>query len=616
MAIGAFLINQSDDYDVWWHVVIGKNILSDLSIPTVDQFARASLGRPYHDSHWLFQIMLAVSDRFGGMVGVEAFMVAIWTATLAFCRKAASQWSSPLTSDVLLFLAAMASVERFIPRPEIISFLMISLFYLLLQKGKYKTWPEMTIFAALQAIWANSHGLFVFGPVMAGCYLLVAVVRFVKNKEEKEIFSLSRLMLVLLAGTLATPFGLNGWRYALLLFTEATSSSSVILKSVGELRPTFCSAAMSTTAFWFYVVLLVVAIIAIIPAALRKSVPLERLLIVCVMGAASLTGRRNVVLFALVAAPLISELLPDFFSLKGKCARITTVATTIVILAWSWYPLSGRFYLANSIPSQFGWGASPLFFPLGLPTFLERINFKGQVFNSNALGGFYLYHRYPNQIPLTDGRWEVYENGKLESIWEAPHNKLKWRQLIEAYDIRGLLIGHASPEAKALLPFLPTDSGWRLVYLDYAASFWLRTDVAPLPPAISLSAGTSLALQPLGVENGLMMNHFFELTGSKELQLRNLQQTLAFARDSESIPERIGTIEIESGKMAEAEYTFKELNQRYPKNIIALKNLAFLAYQRGDTKNAELLLRHVLSINPNDKESRKNLLLVGHRSIK
>jgi hypothetical protein len=331
------------------------------------------------------------------------------------------------------------------------------------------------------------------------------------------------------------------------------------------------------------------------------------------MGAASLTGRRNVVLFALVAAPWISELLPDFFSLSKKCARFTAVAATIVILAWSWYPLSGRFYLANSIPAQFGWGASPIFFPLGLPAFLERINFKGQVFNSNALGGFYLYHRFPNQIPLTDGRWEIYENGILESIGEAPHNKRKWRQLIETYDIRGLLIGHASPEAKALLPFLPTDPRWRLVYLDYAASFWLRTDITRLPPAIDLSAGT---YSPPRVENALMINHFFELTGSKEMQLRNLRQILAFTRDSESILEHIGTIEIELGKMAEAEYTFKKLNQRYPKNIVALKNLAFLAYQRNDMKNAYLLLRQVLSINPNDEDSQKNILLVGRNSIK
>lgn len=606
-AVGAFLVNQIYDLDVWWHLAIGNDILTSRAIPVADHFARAGLDRPYHDSHWLFQVMLASVHRVGGMTGVEAFMVAVWTMALLFCRQAMRRWVSPVVSNILLFCVAMASVERFLPRPEIITFLMIAIFYLMLQNRTFRSWPELAVLAALQAVWANCHGLFILGPFMAGCCWTVAAVRLLRGKEAVDFPALSRLMGLLLAATLATPFGYKGWQYAFLLFTEVSPSASSILKTVGELSPTFGKAAMAAPAFWFFAVLLAALFLTSFLALLRGSVRVDRLMIACGMGAAALSGRRNMVLFALVAAPLLAELLPALVPARIRGSSPLALMAAVVMLAWSWFPLSGLYYRLMEIPSRSGLGVTPSFFPHRLPEFLDRIGFKGQVYNSNTLGGFYLLHGYPHRLPLTDGRWEVYDERVLQWIRNAPVNPRDWQKLVAAYDIRALLLQHTSTEAQTLLPSLPSDPRWRLVYLDYAASFWLRTDAGNLPPAIDLSAAGTLPLQPPRIDDCVILDAFLLKTGAEDLRIRNLQQALRFGQDTERILGRIGAEQLRLGKLTEAEGTFRELNRRYPDNITALNELAFFAFRRGDFKGAESLLLKALAIDRDNMETRQNL---------
>ena len=69
-AIASFLIAELYETDMWWHITIGDEIIRTLHIPFSDHFTVAGFGREYHDSHWLFQIVLALLHRLWGMGGV------------------------------------------------------------------------------------------------------------------------------------------------------------------------------------------------------------------------------------------------------------------------------------------------------------------------------------------------------------------------------------------------------------------------------------------------------------------------------------------------------------------------------------------------------------------
>ncbi|KAB0664489.1 tetratricopeptide repeat protein [Oryzomonas japonica] len=605
-AVAAFLINQIYDLDVWWHLVIGKDILARLAVPDRDRFALAALGRPYHDSHWLFQAVLAGAHRLGGMAGVQLLMVAVWGGALFVCRRAILRWTSSGTGSILLFFAAMACIERFLPRPEMVTLLMICLFYLRLQEECIRTPGDVALLGGAQVIWANCHGLFVLGPFMAGCYWIVAVWNRLRGAKN-DVAPLTRLTALLLAATLATPFGVRGWEYAVLLFREADTSSAVALKNVGELSPTLGRAAMSAPAFWFFAFLLVAACGVAIAAAVRRGCAPQRVLIVAAMGVAALSGRRNMALFALVAAPFVAEHLRFVLPARPREGLAVAIrsAALLAMAAMVWFSLSGQYYLRMEIPSRFGLGATPSFFPHDLPQFIRKSGFRGQVFNSNNLGGFYLYHFYPQQVPLTDGRWEIYERTILDGIQRAPADPLLWQQMVLGYGITGILLQHTSSEAQALLPVLPMDPRWRLVYYDYAASFWMRTDVPNLPPPVDLTS-RALPRFPGRVDDCLILDAFLERVGAAYPRLENLQRMLSFGWKQDQALERIGMLQIRMRLWKEAERTFMRLNREYPANLTALNELAFMAYRRGDVMSAEYLLRKALDLNPDNQEMRQN----------
>jgi hypothetical protein len=305
-----------------------------------------------------------------------------------------------------------------------------------------------------------------------------------------------KALAVVLVATLITPFGWNGWRYAALLFREAGGRGVEVITTLGELSPTFGEAARGSQAFWVYVVLIAAAIASGIAGVVRRRLS-ATCLVVAVLLAASLFGRRNIPLFAVVAAPFIAEtsgpVLAGIFRLRW-IPRVAVVS----ILLWSLYPLSGRYYVDMELTGRTGVGASPSFFPHRLPAVLDELGFKGPVLNSNVLGGFYLYHGFPDRLPLTDGRWEVYDPDHLIQILRDSRSPGRWRGLVLRYGLTGVLLGHGSPEADAILPEVSIDRSWVPVYLD-------RPDVEPVLPICwrgSSATGQSPALDTVRAAAG------------------------------------------------------------------------------------------------------------------
>ena len=55
------------DFDVWWHLRGGQFILEHGAIPRVDIFTYTNAGGPWIDLYWLFQVIIALLYRVGGV---------------------------------------------------------------------------------------------------------------------------------------------------------------------------------------------------------------------------------------------------------------------------------------------------------------------------------------------------------------------------------------------------------------------------------------------------------------------------------------------------------------------------------------------------------------------
>lgn len=470
LAIASLLVRVIVDSDIWFQVAIGRDILRRLQVPRVDHYVAAALNRPYHDSHWLFQVLLSVADSCGGMTAVGFVMIILWGGTLFFCYRAASRWNSATVCCLLVFLAAVACSDRFVPRPELISYLMVSVFYYLLQEGRVTSVRHLALFALLQAVWANSHGLFVIGPFMAVCYLAVSVLFSRGREDEVGPLTLFKLVAVLLVATLATPFGFDGWRYALLLATEAGPNSSPLFQGLIELTPTFGTVARSFPDFWCYLLLLVAFAVSAVLALLKREVSPARLLLVLTLLGVSLTGRRNMTFLALTAVPLIAE---NLYRVRPQLVfpRQLQAFFALLLLGIASLPVSGVYYKAFHIPLRFGLGIAGEAYSAGLPAFLSRTGFSGVVYTPPYLGGYALYH---GLIPMVDGRWEVYDRRVLDLVLRARFDRESWERVMSSYDIRGVMVGYGEYDTNPLLQRMSEDRRFRNVYFDQAVSFWQR----------------------------------------------------------------------------------------------------------------------------------------------
>ena len=112
-----FLFNEIYSYDIWWHVIIGNDILERLSVQTTDIYTLAGQGQPYFDSHWFFQFLISLMHRLAGMIGIQTFILITWGTTFLFTYLSSRRFTGRELSMILMLLVAMSCSERFIVRP-------------------------------------------------------------------------------------------------------------------------------------------------------------------------------------------------------------------------------------------------------------------------------------------------------------------------------------------------------------------------------------------------------------------------------------------------------------------------------------------------------------------
>jgi tetratricopeptide (TPR) repeat protein len=257
------------------------------------------------------------------------------------------------------------------------------------------------------------------------------------------------------------------------------------------------------------------------------------------------------------------------------------------------------------LPTRFGFGATPSFFPHGLPKFLDQIDFQGNVLNSNTLGGFLTYHRYPQNLPLTDGRWEIYGPERIEAVMASTRAPGAWRNVVRVHDLRGILLAHTSPEAEALLPDLVRDASWRLVYIDHAASFWMP-NAAPETP-VARDPREALSALPYRFDDAVILASFYDGIGADALRVEALERALEFGWHPQTLLEQLGPLQLGLEDYAGAERTYRRLFAQDSRNAAALNELAFLVYLRGDLDEALSLMRKALVLDADNPQYQQNL---------
>ena len=486
------------DPDIGWHIRTGELIRATHSLPRTDPFSSTMQGQPWFAWEWLYDILLGILHRAGGLNGVVWLCALLVAAIFALLLSQLLQRGTGLLlAIVLMLLAVAASTIHLYARPHIVSWLFSLLWLVALERwerserGRPPRWILWS-FPASMLLWVNLHGGWLFGIALLGIYTLAAFVESVRAQKNDAFAAIraahrARAMAVAwMASAIATLVNPFGWRLHAHIYRYL--SDRYLMNRIDEFKsPDFHGWAERC-----FAVILMLVLIAF--AGHRKKLRLSQLLVVLLAVYAGFYSSRNLpvssMLLVLVAGPMLWENLTSLADkpgawrwLRNGTARISSFsermgAQEMQLRGHLWPVVSVAF--AFVICLQGGWLGSrqliraqfdPQRVPVGAVTFLQG-EFVGTqptnepVFSTDAWGGYLIYRIYPGRKVVVDDRHDLYGSGRIRQYLILTQAELGWQSVLEQWRIRTVLLPTDSTLAN-LFRERPRD--WRVVYEDKVA---------------------------------------------------------------------------------------------------------------------------------------------------
>src|SRR4029079_1132580 len=162
---GRALLNDSD---TCWQIAVGQWILDHNALPRVDFYSFTKAGEPWVSSSWLSQVVLATSFNLAGWTGPIVLTAACIAMTFAMLTWILGQRLPAPFAIVVALVALLVPVQHLLARPHVLVMpVMLAWAYGLLSASERGRAPSFWLLPLI-ALWANLHGGFVFGLVLAG----------------------------------------------------------------------------------------------------------------------------------------------------------------------------------------------------------------------------------------------------------------------------------------------------------------------------------------------------------------------------------------------------------------------------------------------------------------
>jgi hypothetical protein len=319
--------------------------------------------------------------------------------------------------------------------------------------------PEPILLVAM-LFWANMHGGFTLGILLAGALALDALAGARDAAERRTLFfAWAKFGVATVLVACVTPYGPES-----ILVTARIFSLGDALGAISEWRsPNFQAQPMQE-------VILLVAVYLALSRGLK--LPLLRLLIVIGLVHLYLRYARNAELLATLAPLMIAPLLarqwtqvradPDATGRLNAWARPAGQAGTALFLAIAALFAAGLVRFGNVEPPT-----STM--PQAALDYAREAGLKGRVLNDYSYGGYLVRAGIPTFI---DGRGELYGGDFIKRYAETVN--LKGDQSLEAtleeFKIDWTFLAKDVP-ANKLLAHLP---GWRRAFGDDQATIFVR----------------------------------------------------------------------------------------------------------------------------------------------
>ena len=159
------------DGDTGWHLRTGEWILRNGRVPTTDLFSYTMPNAPWFAWEWLWDVMFGWPHLHFGMPAVllgSLFLICLVSALVYVFARGIS--GNPVIAMAVTFIGGVASSVHWLARPHLVSLLFIVLFVMILEQARAGRFGRLWLLPLLTVPWANLHGGFFVGVILAGIF--------------------------------------------------------------------------------------------------------------------------------------------------------------------------------------------------------------------------------------------------------------------------------------------------------------------------------------------------------------------------------------------------------------------------------------------------------------
>ena len=481
-------VTRVEDPDTWTHLALGRLMVETRGLPAHEILVFPSAALPYHNTEWLFDLVLYLAFRAAGLAGVVLLKAAIVALAFWVLFKDATLPREPASDRVRHAVIAAAVLlgclpmvrHRFVERPDIA--LMVFLAITIYALNAYLLEGRRLIFAlpAVHVLWANMHPSVIvtvvpFGAALAGGTLLHLLRRGSDGEASgppsaRQLKVVAGVLIADLLASLINPRGLE-----ILTLPLHLAASPWFTQEINELqRPPFD----------LYPGPYVLAALLLLSfVGLWRRAPLVSVAMVVPFAYLGLSAVRFIFILAIVGAPVLARNLAALAGAWRRAGgrRPVTVVSAVALVTCA---ASAALALVQVPPladsrKSFGLGADARFVPEGALGYLDKIGMTGRLFNAFHFGGYIAWRDFPRRAAIVDGRG--YVPGSLrEEIHFARAYPEHLARLQSAYGFDAAVLDYPIYSGEGLESLAPdadwglTSSEWALVYWDDLALVYLR----------------------------------------------------------------------------------------------------------------------------------------------
>jgi len=466
-----------DETDVFFNLRLGEYVLGSARVPTENLFSFTYPQATDINLAWLFQIVLALAHRAGGLPGTvllkTAFVLGAWA--LLF-RVAVRRGAAVAPAVLILALAAWAAEPRFVERPHLVTFLGLAALLLAIERAEAKQPRLLWLLVPGGFAWANANSCFFLAPTVLLLYALGAWRDGLFAEARRAV----KVALAMIPFMFATPSGFRALTYI------ANHFRMPYLRPLQEYR--HAQWPLDGPFFFLMAGLLLAGLLPLVRRGLPSLLPTRVLLPCAALGILGGLRIRFVAEFAMLSCPALAVACTRLAPWLGQRWPARLSAGLLVALT-----AAPRVASALEGGRVFDIGLEADLVPLAAVDFVEKNGLRERMYNDLEVGSYLTWRGWPRYRVFQDPRINGYPDAFHAVLRRSDLSRAEWQRLLDRFDVTSALVTFPSVNPRGAL-FDP--SLWALVYRANDGLVFVRRssrgDLPEIPLTFSYSQASGL----------------------------------------------------------------------------------------------------------------------------